>query len=41
MLSGAIANAVHNATGVRLTALPMTPDRVLTALLEAEKEVSR
>jgi CO/xanthine dehydrogenase Mo-binding subunit len=28
----AIANAVRNATGVRLTSLPMTPERVLTAL---------
>ena len=39
--AGAIANAIHNATGVRLTALPMTPDRVLTALLAAGEEVSR
>jgi xanthine dehydrogenase YagR molybdenum-binding subunit len=28
----AIANAVHNAIGVRLRALPLTPDRVLAAL---------
>ncbi|HSB67892.1 MAG TPA: xanthine dehydrogenase family protein molybdopterin-binding subunit [Candidatus Methylomirabilis sp.] len=33
----AIANAVHNATGVRLRALPMTPDRVLAALAEGRK----
>ena len=32
--AGAIANAVHNAIGVRLTELPMTPDRVLMALQE-------
>jgi xanthine dehydrogenase YagR molybdenum-binding subunit len=34
----AIANAVFNATGVRLRQLPMTPDRVLAALAEARKE---
>jgi xanthine dehydrogenase YagR molybdenum-binding subunit len=34
----AIANAVYNATGVRLRQLPMTPDRVLAALAEARKE---
>jgi xanthine dehydrogenase molybdenum-binding subunit len=28
----AIANAIHSATGVRLTELPMTPDRILTEL---------
>ncbi len=33
----AIANAVFNATGVRLRELPMTPDRVLVALAEAKK----
>ena len=33
----AIANAVFNATGVRLRQLPMTPDRVLAALAEARK----
>jgi len=31
--AGAIANAVFNATGVRVKELPMTPDRVLMALL--------
>jgi xanthine dehydrogenase YagR molybdenum-binding subunit len=30
--AGAIANAVYNATGVRIMELPMTPDRVLAAL---------
>jgi len=30
--AGAIANAIANATGVRVRALPMTPDRVLAAL---------
>lgn len=30
--AAAIANAIFNATGVRLRELPMTPDRVLTAL---------
>ena len=33
----AIANAVFNATGVRITELPMTPERVLTKLREARK----
>jgi xanthine dehydrogenase YagR molybdenum-binding subunit len=33
----AIANAVYNATGVRLRELPMTPDRVLAALAEAKR----
>jgi CO/xanthine dehydrogenase Mo-binding subunit len=33
----AIANAVYNATGVRLRQLPMTPDRMLAALAEARK----
>jgi len=28
----AVANAVHDAVGVRLTSLPMTPDKVLAAL---------
>ncbi len=31
----AIANAVHNATGVRITELPLTPERVLRKLQEA------
>ena len=33
---GAIANAIYNATGARVRELPMTPDRVLAALAEAE-----
>ena len=35
--AAAIAGAVHNATGVRVTALPMTPDKVLEALEEGGK----
>ena len=35
--AAAIANAFFNATGVRMRTLPMTPDRVLTALLKAGK----
>ena len=31
---GAIANAVYNAIGVRIRALPITPDKILTALAE-------
>lgn len=33
----AIANAVFNATGVRLRQLPMTPDRVLASLAKAQR----
>jgi xanthine dehydrogenase YagR molybdenum-binding subunit len=33
----AIANAVYNATGVRLRELPMTPDRVLAALAAVKR----
>lgn len=33
----AIANAIHDAVGVRLRALPMTPARVLDAILAAER----
>ncbi len=31
----AIANAIYNATGVRLTRLPMTPERILQAIKKA------
>jgi len=31
---GAIANAVHDATGVRIKSLPITPEKLLPALLE-------
>jgi xanthine dehydrogenase YagR molybdenum-binding subunit len=34
--AAAIANAVHNAVGVRLRELPLTPDRVLAALAQAK-----
>lgn len=33
--TGAIANAVYNAIGVRLTSLPMTPDKVIRALQQS------
>ena len=33
-VSGAIANAVANACGARVRSLPITPDKVLTALAE-------
>ncbi len=33
----AVANAVHNAIGVRIRELPITPDRVLAALSEAKR----
>ncbi|MFC8103863.1 xanthine dehydrogenase family protein molybdopterin-binding subunit [Streptomyces sp. NPDC057363] len=32
--AAAVGNAVHHATGIRFRELPLTPDRVLTALLE-------
>ena len=35
--SPAIANALADATGVRLRSLPLTPDRVLAALDEATR----
>ncbi len=31
--AAAVGNAVHHATGIRFRELPLTPDRVLTALL--------
>jgi xanthine dehydrogenase molybdenum-binding subunit len=33
----AIANAVHNATGMQITELPLTPERVLTKLKAARE----
>ncbi|NIA19734.1 MAG: molybdopterin-dependent oxidoreductase [Xanthomonadaceae bacterium] len=36
----AILNAVYDATGVRITELPLTPERVLLALKEAEESTS-
>lgn len=35
----AIANAVFNATGARLRHLPLTPDKVLTALADARRRI--
>jgi CO/xanthine dehydrogenase Mo-binding subunit len=32
----AIANAIHDATGVRITELPLTPERIAMALLAAQ-----
>ena len=37
----ALANAVYDAVGVRLTRTPLTPDRVLGALLNQRREVSQ
>jgi CO/xanthine dehydrogenase Mo-binding subunit len=31
-VASAIANAVHDAVGVRITELPITPERILRAL---------
>ena len=36
-LAPAIANAVRDATGVRITTLPLTSERILTALTEANQ----
>ena len=33
-IAGAIANAVHDAIGVRINSLPITPEKVLAALRE-------
>jgi CO/xanthine dehydrogenase Mo-binding subunit len=30
--AGAVANAIARATGVRMTRMPMTPERVLAAM---------
>jgi CO/xanthine dehydrogenase Mo-binding subunit len=35
----AIANAIYHATGARITSLPITPDKVLSALEEQREEV--
>jgi xanthine dehydrogenase YagR molybdenum-binding subunit len=35
--AAAVANAVRNAIGVQVKSLPITPDKVLTALAEREK----
>ncbi|MSU72762.1 MAG: xanthine dehydrogenase family protein molybdopterin-binding subunit [Opitutus sp.] len=35
--AGAIANAIHQATGLRMGALPMSPPRVLSALLAKKR----
>ncbi|MGW8063756.1 xanthine dehydrogenase family protein molybdopterin-binding subunit [Streptomyces ziwulingensis] len=35
--AAAVGNAVHHATGIRFRELPLTPDRVLTGLLEHER----
>ena len=35
--AAAIAGAVHNATGLRITSLPLTPDKILMAFEEGGK----
>ncbi|HEX2115626.1 MAG TPA: molybdopterin cofactor-binding domain-containing protein, partial [Alphaproteobacteria bacterium] len=37
VVAAAIANAVADATGVRIRQLPMTPERILRAMLEQER----
>lgn len=34
----AILNAIYDATGVRITELPVTPERLIKAIQEHEKE---
>jgi CO/xanthine dehydrogenase Mo-binding subunit len=34
-----VANAIYNATGARVTELPMTPDVILKALREARESL--
>ena len=36
-VGAAIANAIYNATGARVTELPMTPDVILKALHDAQR----
>ncbi len=36
---GAIANAVHDATGVRIKSLPLTPEKILNALQGKENDI--
>lgn len=38
VVAAAVANAVHDAVGARVTDLPLTPERVLDALAKAESE---
>jgi xanthine dehydrogenase molybdenum-binding subunit len=38
-IAAATANAIHNATGVRLGALPFTPEKVYRALVRAREAV--
>jgi len=35
--SGALANAISDAIGVRITSLPITPEKIVKALKEKEK----
>jgi len=39
--AGAIANAIYNAVGVRIKDLPITPEKILEALQEKEKNQER
>jgi CO/xanthine dehydrogenase Mo-binding subunit len=37
----AIRNAIYHATGVRVNAIPLTPDRILAAMTTAEPPARR
>jgi CO/xanthine dehydrogenase Mo-binding subunit len=37
-MMGAIANAIHDACGVRITELPITPEKILAGLKKKEQE---
>jgi CO/xanthine dehydrogenase Mo-binding subunit len=40
-IAPAIANAIHKAAGVRLTEIPMTPERVLAALEAQDRQTAK
>ena len=40
-LAPAISNAVRDAIGIRFTRLPLTPERILTALAEKQRRKRR
>lgn len=38
--AAAVANAVHDATGVRITELPLTPEKVRAAVKAADTKMT-
>jgi len=39
--AGAVANAIYNAVGIRLTEAPITPERVLSALTRDAEQLQQ